>query len=857
MNNLSKFIVDKTMLIIAFLAVVVLSISAWYTSYQTGLAITYNDSMSHLNISRLVIDNLKPGFSQLGGVWLPVPHILPLLFIWNDWAWHSGFAASIFSMLSYIFSVWGLYHIVKQLTGRILPSLIGAAVFALNLNMLYIQTTPLTEGLYVCFLVLSGLAFVRYISRDNPKYLLILGVLGFLQVLTRYDGWFVVGCEGLLIISYELFLKKRSFAESLSKTVLFAFPVAFGMFLWLLWNVLIFNDMFYFALGPFSAHSQQSNLEDKAGLITKNSIPYSFLAYWYSMTGNIGWIMLLIGILGAIYYLFRKNMLGVQKKLLVILFLFAPIIFNILALYLGFSIINIPELNWNRSSEISGQWFNVRYGIIALPFVAVFVGILASYKRLIAGFLFLLIIFQSYLLYQNGLITVIDGTIGSSSFDNYDIGEKLKAYVKPGEKVILSTSYFNSVAFVSDLDLQTIIHEGVSDVWSKALDNPQRYAEWVVTANGDTGESVFNHTLRDNKRRFLTYYKEYYKGEHAYLFKRKDVSELAVTREENTLFLADKKWESKGVNSYDLAYRTEDQIKDTFDNLEKSGVNTIRFWLFGDGTKDGFQPKPGEFNEARFKNVDLIFHLASMHNIKLIPVFVNNWEEYGGKNQYVAWIGKKADSEDLFYTDQAAKDLFKNYINYVLSRENSINKKIYRNDPAVLVWDIMNEPRGTDSVVRTWTQEIASYIKQKDQTHLVMIGTERLLSQTNENHATELCGLDVIDICSLHLYLYDKDTLLFDSKEKVSSFLAEQRKEAEKVEKPIFLGEWGVSKETRPYNQDPLITLKDVVSESHRQGYNGYFIWNYSALPDSSFGFSPKGQKSLFSITDLRSVLQN
>nr|MBA3723663.1 hypothetical protein [Candidatus Levybacteria bacterium] len=68
------------------LPVTLLSIIAWYISYVSGLITTYNDAMSHMNIARLVIDNQEPGLAQLGSVWLPLNHILPLVFVWNDWA---------------------------------------------------------------------------------------------------------------------------------------------------------------------------------------------------------------------------------------------------------------------------------------------------------------------------------------------------------------------------------------------------------------------------------------------------------------------------------------------------------------------------------------------------------------------------------------------------------------------------------------------------------------------------------------------------------------------------------------------------------------------------------------------------
>ena len=60
------------------LLLIIMSITAWYINYRNGLITIYNDSMSHLNISKAVVSSLQPGIAQLGGVWLPLNHLLDL-----------------------------------------------------------------------------------------------------------------------------------------------------------------------------------------------------------------------------------------------------------------------------------------------------------------------------------------------------------------------------------------------------------------------------------------------------------------------------------------------------------------------------------------------------------------------------------------------------------------------------------------------------------------------------------------------------------------------------------------------------------------------------------------------------------
>ncbi len=100
---------------LAFVLVVALSIAAWAIFASLNLTTIYNDAMSHLNVARLVVDNMQPGFAQLGSVWLPMNHILSLVFVWNDMLWHTGLAGSLISMIAFMISTIALYQLVIYL----------------------------------------------------------------------------------------------------------------------------------------------------------------------------------------------------------------------------------------------------------------------------------------------------------------------------------------------------------------------------------------------------------------------------------------------------------------------------------------------------------------------------------------------------------------------------------------------------------------------------------------------------------------------------------------------------------------------------------------------------------------------
>ena len=840
LNKISKFILIGSLVII--------SVVTWWFSYHAGLATTYNDAMSHLDIARLVIDSKQTGLTQLGSVWLPLDHILDLTLIWNNWAWHSGFAGSFFSMLAYVFSAIGIYEIVMELTDNIWASIVGGLAFALNPNILYLQTTPLTEPLYLVLVIASILYIIKFFKTDNLRFLLLAGIFGFLQVLARYDGWFVVFIEGLVLLYHQRFIAKHHFQETIAKILLFATPIIFAVVLWLTWNTLIFGSPLYFILGPYSAHAQQATIQKSASLITKGNVLISLLAYWYSISANIGAYLAVLSLMGATLFLFLKNKTADLKvKMLVFILLLSPIIFNVLALYLGFSILNLPALHWNPSQDPSGQWFNVRYGIMALPFVAVFVGLLSNFlkKKVFIVLVAILVIAQSFLVYHQGLITVADGTIGSSSFVNNDIAQVLAKNVQPGQNVLMSISSFNAVSFKSDLPLNDFIYEGVSSEWPEALVRPENYATWIVMANGNVGDPVYTALRTEGSDNFLKVYKLFYAGAHADIYELRTPDETFVSTNGSNLVLGNNTFIAKGVNSYDLAYQSTSTINATFKNLSSIGVNTVRFWMFGDGNSDGFQPTAGVMNEARFENADYVIADAKVYHIRLIPVLVNNWTDYGGVQQYLNWTGQNPNDQDAFYTNPATVSLFKNYINHVITRKNTITGVSYSNDPTIAAWEIINEPRFSNSHdYINWFTRVATYIKQKDPNHLIMVETD--------DAGADYCSLLPVDICTEHLYLYNNTTPIYPTLAAAESSLQQYIGATRKDDKPFLLSEVGISKQTSPFGRNPLNVLQGLINANTG---SGSLIWNWSNKPDTSYGFSPLGTSGLYTLKDLSTVL--
>ena len=47
----------------------------------------------------------------------------------------------------------------------------------------------------------------------------------------------------------------------------------------------------------------------------------------------------------------------------------------------------------------------------------------------------------------------------------------------------------------------------------------------------------------------------------------------------------------------------------------------------------------------------------------------------------------------LFFNDTGARSIYKDYVKAIVTRENSINGRKYSEDPTLMSWGLLNEPR--------------------------------------------------------------------------------------------------------------------------------------------------------------------
>lgn len=517
---------------------ILLSAIAIVYSYQNDYIVAYGDAESHLNIAKRTIHSVTPGFAQLGGIWLPVPHIMMLPFIWSDFLWRTGLAGAFVSGISYIVSCLFIYKLLRLLTKDVFASLVGFFTFALNLNVLYMQSTPMTELPLIMFFILSMYYFILFVLDDRKIMSLIAsGFFGFLATLSRYDGWFLVLIQaGIIVLMYLPAILKRNgekWRMLQGKLLAFMTPAFFGILLWMGWDYLILGDPFYFTNSQFSAKSQQQSWLARGELPAYHDIFQSISYYMVTAMSNIGLLVFVLSIVGFILYLRDKKQ---PKRFFVALVLTVPFIFYVVTLWLGQSVIFIPHL-----TPVDFEWrlFNVRYGLMAVPFAAFYTGYLffrcrPSGRALVLGLS--LAQFALYMVGYSQVITLADGTVGLSHAKRPD-AERWMATNYDGGMVLMDDFARTMSLLRSGIPMQNSIYIGNKPYWEESLREPEKYASWIVMQKDD---SVWNAIYMDPAKqgRLFKHFSKAYTSPEILIFRRttpigKDLNELKKMAEES------------------------------------------------------------------------------------------------------------------------------------------------------------------------------------------------------------------------------------------------------------------------------------------------------------------------------------
>ncbi|XP_030523680.1 mannan endo-1,4-beta-mannosidase 5-like [Rhodamnia argentea] len=293
-----------------------------------------------------------------------------------------------------------------------------------------------------------------------------------------------------------------------------------------------------------------------------------------------------------------------------------------------------------------------------------------------------------------------------------------------------------------------------------------------------------------------------------------------------------------GFNSYwmmNVATEPSDRIKvsDVFREASAAGLSVCRTWAFSDGGDRGLQTSPGVYDERVFQGLDFVISEARRSGVRLILSLSNNYHDFGGRPQYAQWArnaGVAIGDDDDFYTNAVVKGYYKNHLQRVLTRVNTITGVAYRDDPAIMGWELMNEPRCqvdySGNTVNDWAQEMASHVKSIDSKHLLAIGMEGFYGDSMPDRKQYNPGYQVgtdyiksnlireIDFATIHAY---PDIWLSGQDENAQTAFAQRWMESHLadakaiIRKPLVFTEFGKSKKDPGYRISARDTYMNAI----------------------------------------------
>ena len=270
-----------------------------------------------------------------------------------------------------------------------------------------------------------------------------------------------------------------------------------------------------------------------------------------------------------------------------------------------------------------------------------------------------------------------------------------------------------------------------------------------------------------------------------------------------------------GSSSGDIEtqFMDKDRIDEHMRRLYLNGIRVIRIWGFSHEDWHGFEPQKGVYSEAQFSLFDYVVKSAEANGLKLIIALENYWNDYGGIKDRLKWEGIDVEGagthdQGQFFTNASAVQGYKDYVEYFLTRVNHYDGVEYRNDPTILAWELMNEPRYqgfgddlTSDTLRAWVDDMGEFIKSLDSNHLLSTGLEAHGTKygfggDEGNDFIKIHQSPYIDFASAHPYI--RESWSNFTLEETLKLVCQWADESHQIlKKPLYIGEFNVEIQER------------------------------------------------------------
>lgn len=313
------------------------------------------------------------------------------------------------------------------------------------------------------------------------------------------------------------------------------------------------------------------------------------------------------------------------------------------------------------------------------------------------------------------------------------------------------------------------------------------------------------------------------------------------------------------------------------DNLKAAGMDNLRILVGSDGERGvktkvepTLQIAPGVYNDTILAGLDYLLMEMGKRNMVAVLYLNNSWEWSGGYSFYLQHAGAGIaprpneagypaymDFVARYAANQKAHELFYDYVRFIIGRTNRYTGKKYTDDPAIMSWQIGNEPRAFSQEAKEpfaqWLAETSSLIRSLDANHLISIGSEGSWGCENDMSLYEkICADKNVDYMNIHLWPYnwswararhlraDLQRACANTKDYIDSHLAI----SSKLHKPLVMEEFGFPRDGFSFSKEAPTTVRDdyydyvfsLINDARKSG--GFFAgcnfwgWGGEATPE-------------------------
>ena len=333
------------------------------------------------------------------------------------------------------------------------------------------------------------------------------------------------------------------------------------------------------------------------------------------------------------------------------------------------------------------------------------------------------------------------------------------------------------------------------------------------------------------------------------------------------------------------------------DTLNALGINNLRILVGADGPEGRvahispvLQTSPGVYDEQLLEGLDYLLCELERRDMKAVLYLNNAWEWSGGFSAYLEWAGAGeaqvpavdgykpyCDYVAQFTLNDSALAMYDRHVRTIVGRTNALNGQPYAESPAIMSWQIANEPRAfsqqSKEAFEKWIRNTAALIKEIDPNHLVSTGSEGLYGcEVDLDLWTRLHSDPNIDYATIHIWPSNwgwtrnrtEEDALANSIAETDEYIRLHVDSIAPYGRPLVIEEFGYPRDGWSTKIDAGITMRDryfthllshLTDSSTVQGVN-VWAWGGQAVPahdewqagDDYMGDPAQEPQGLFSV---------